>query len=264
MIRLLGLLLFAPLVGGAAQADEPALSALFERQQMAGTMVIASLDGRRVFIHDEARAGRRFPVASTFKILNSLIALEEHAVGEDEVLKWDGRVHDFPDWNRDQTLASAFRVSCVWCYQDLAGRIGGDTYRRYLAAIGFGALREPFDPTAFWLDGALTISAREQVDFLRRLYQRSLPFRADSYDALARIMLVRQTPAYALRAKTGWAARSTPQVGWYVGYLETPGGVWLFAMNLDVRGPDDLPLRQQLTWQAFETLGLVALPEGSD
>jgi len=36
--------------------------------------------------------------------------------------------------------------------------------------------------------------------------------------------------------KTCWAARATPQIGWYVGYIEKPGATWIFAMNIDMLG----------------------------
>jgi hypothetical protein len=51
----------------------------------------------------------------------------------------------------------------VWCFQELARRIGGERYRTRLARADYGRFREPFDETTFWLDGSLTISARERV-----------------------------------------------------------------------------------------------------
>jgi beta-lactamase class D len=102
-------------------------------------------DGR-TFIHDDTRAAQRFACASTFKVFNTLIALQEKAITADSVLKWDGRQHDIPDWNRDQTLASAFRVSCVWCYQQMAARVGGDAYRRYIREAGYGSSPSPSTP----------------------------------------------------------------------------------------------------------------------
>jgi beta-lactamase class D len=245
-----------------AAAEDEALARLFAERGVEGTLVMVSRNGGEIFIHNDARADTRFPTASTFKVLNTLIALEEGAIaGKDDVLVWDGQVHDFADWNRDQTLASAFKVSCVWCYQVLARRVGADRYRTYLRDLEYGHLTEPFDGTTFWLDGALTISAVEQAGFLQRVQQRTLPFRAHAFDTLRDIMLARQTPGYALWGKTGWAARVAPQVGWYVGYVETPQDVWVFAMNIDVHDPQDLPLRQALTLAALRAKGVI---DGSD
>lgn len=241
-----------------ANAEDQDLAKLFTQAGIEGTIVIASLDGDREFIHNDSRANQRFAVASTFKILNSLIALEEGAIsGKDEILVWDGTHYDFPDWNHDQTLASAFKVSCVWCYQELARRVGPEKYRTYIHKLQYGKLREPFDGTAFWLDGSLTISAKEQVDLLRKIIQRTLPFRTSSYDTLREIMVMENTPTYTLRAKTGWATRVTPQVGWYVGYIERAKETWIFATNLEVRSKKDLPLRQQLTRASLQAKGII-------
>ncbi|WP_064039374.1 class D beta-lactamase [Methylomonas koyamae] len=253
----LTILLLAVFAAGTARAEDPALAKLFAEQGLEGTVVISSLRTGRSFVHNDARANRRLPVASTFKILNTLIALQERAIaGKDDTLHWDGQIRDFPDWNRDQTLASAFKLSCVWCYQELARRIGADAYRRYLQQTEYGELREPFGLTEFWLDGSLQISAAEQVEFLRKVIRRSLPFDEFAYDTLREIMLAEQTSDYALRAKTGWAARANPQVGWYVGYVETQAEVWLFALNIDVRGKDDLALRQKLAREALAVKGI--------
>ena len=190
--------------------------------------------------------------------MNTLIALEEKAIsGKDEVLKWDGQIYDFPDWNHDQTLESAFKVSCVWCFQELARRVGAEKYRSYLRKTSYGTLREPFNETTFWLDGSLQISAIEQINFLKKVYLRQLPFSVHTYETLRQVMLVEQTPSYSIRAKTGWATRVKPPVGWYVGYIETPKEVWFFATNIAVRKKEDLPLRQQLTRDALQAKGII-------
>jgi beta-lactamase class D len=255
-VLLLSLLLLAS--PGFAYADDGTIARLFERAGVEGTLVIESATTGQRYVHNEVRAKQPFTAASTFKVLNTLIALEEGAITRaDEVIAWDGTHYEIEDWNRDQTLKSAFRVSCVWCYQWLAQRVGAAVYPRHIRQAHYGQLREPFNGTEFWLDGSLSISAEQQVAFLRRIVERSLPYRASSYDILKTIMLVDSTPAYRLYAKTGWATRSTPGIGWYVGYVELDENTWLFALNIDTRGATDLPLRQQIVLQALRAKGLL-------
>ena len=252
-------MLVAAASGSVADRD---LARLFAEAGVTGTIVIERADGKARYVHNAARAGRALPVASTFKIFNSLIALEERVIaGADDIFKWDGKIHSIQDWNRDQTLRSAYRVSCVWCYQELARRIGSERYRQHLRRAGYGSLSEPFNLTRFWIDGSLRLSAHDQVTFLRRLIDRSLPYRAESYETLRELMLVNSGPqiAYRLRAKTGWSTIGTPGVGWYVGYVETDKDVWIFALNIDVKSEKDLPVRIDLARAALRVKGI--LPE---
>jgi len=69
---------------------------------------------------------------------------------------------------------------------------------------------------------------------------------------LKKIMLVKETTAYSLRAKTGWARRVKVPHGWYVGYVEAAGKVWFFANNILIRSKADLKLRQQLILEALK------------
>lgn len=242
----------------ADSACERQLAEVFAEAKVKGTMIIASLDGRQICRWNAERAEKRYPAASTFKIFNSLIALEEGVIdGPEGRFKWDGTVHSIADWNRDQTLLSAYRVSCVWCYQDLARRIGVERYRRHLRRAGYGELREPFDLTRFWLDGSLRVSAREQITFLRKVITRSLPYRAESYDKLREVMLMERGPGFELRAKTGWGTAVTPGIGWYIGYVEAKGQVWIFALNIDIRGDGDLPRRVELAKAALRAGGML-------
>jgi beta-lactamase class D len=256
LLVLLGVL--GSLSFGGARAEDERIAKIFARHGVQGTLVIAGAAEGRTIVHNDARAIVRFTPASTFKVFNTLIALQEQVVeGPHSVLRWDGTRHDFPDWNRDQTLESAFRVSCVWCYQDFASRIGAEAYRNHLRGADYGVLREPFEVTTFWLDGALRVSALDQIELLRRIHRRVLPFDAASYDTLAALMVVERTSRFVLRAKTGWGARAQPQIGWYVGWLETQGATIFFALNMTVKGEADLPLRQQIVREALAAHGLM-------
>jgi beta-lactamase class D len=70
-------------------------------------------------------------------------------------------------------------------------------------------------------------------------------------------MRVDEAPGVRFYAKTGWSTWSEPEIGWYLGYLETCDGTWVFALNLGTRDAADLPLRQRLVLQALDAEGLV-------
>lgn len=241
-----------------ALAEDEAIAAVFARYKVDGTIVLASLNNHTTMIHNNPRAYQRFPAASTFKILNTLIAVQENVVSsKDALFRWNGHVYPVAEWNRNQTLTSAFGVSCVWCYQQIAQYIKPEKYRAYINATEYGTLKEPFVQTTFWLDGSLQVSASEQVNFLRGVYQHKFLFKPNAYDVLRQIMVVEQTPAMTMRAKTGLATMSQGRVGWYVGYIEGQKGIWFFAMNMLIRSDADIPLRAKLTREVLATKGML-------
>ena len=246
-------LFFSLLFPIIAVADEE-LSSLYKQQGIEGVLILSSLEGDVVYVHNSERAQRRFFPASTFKIPNTLIALEEGVIKDElEVIKWDGVVRSYQPWNKDQTLATAFSFSCVWCFQGFAEKIGHEKYLKYLSALGYGNEKTGSDVTTFWLEGDLAISAREQIDFLKKLVKEDLPFATKHIHLLKKIMLVEETPTYSLWAKTGW----TQDIGWYVGYVEVNDKIWLFANNIKVNSKADLPFRKELVIESLKLKGLI-------
>jgi beta-lactamase class D len=112
--------------------------------------------------------------------------------------------------------------------------------------------------TTFWLEGDLKISAREQIDFLKKLFQDQLPYKKAHLNILKKIMIVDETPQYVIRAKTGWAMRIKPQIGWYVGYVETNGQVWFFAINIDIEQKKDSTYRKEIIMEALRLNGIIS------
>ncbi|MGP1665846.1 MAG: penicillin-binding transpeptidase domain-containing protein, partial [Rhodanobacter sp.] len=207
----------------------------------------------------------------------ALVALDTGAVTDEyEVIRWDGKPRGIesgliPQWNRDQTLASGLRYSTVWLYQILARRAGAAKMQQWIDRVDYGNRDIGGGIDQFWLTGKLRISAREQIDFLRRLADGQLPFSARAQEAVRRISVIESAPHYVMHAKTGWAGSRTRQdpagkagsdIGWYVGWLEADGRRWFFALNIDMRQPADQANRSALVRQALVQLG--ALPIGHD
>ncbi len=253
---------FFILLSSPVIAKEADLSKVFAKYSVDGAIVITSLKSGNSYVHNDKRANTKFTVASTFKIPNTLIAIQEGIVtAKTDIFKWSGKVYEIETWNKDQTLGSAFQVSCVWCYQEIAEKVGKNAYLKHLSVIGYGDLSKPFKLSRFWLNGSLQLSAIEQAKFLRSLYQENLPFSQKAYNILKDIMRVQQNSEFILYAKTGMAISSKPAVGWYVGYVETKDDVWFFATNIAVRSSSDLPLRKRITLEALESVGAITAIE---
>lgn len=221
--------------------------------------------GRRIRYNPE-RAATRFLPASTYKIPNTLIALEIGvADGAEFALAWDSvaapREPWWPaSWARNQTLRSAFTASVVWYYQEVARRIGPERMREYLDRFNYGNRDISGGIDAFWLTGGLAISPDEQVDFLRRFYQGRLGVSDRTTAIVKELLVLEETPAYRLSGKTGWAGLGldgAPQVGWLVGYVERGDEVHYFATNIEIRTNADARARIDITKAILRELGLL-------
>jgi len=239
-------------------AEDASIAKLFDDETIVGTMLIESLDGTKRYVYNNVRAMTPLLPASTFKIPNTLIALQEGIVSADSNISWDGVERTVRAWNQDQNLKSAFKSSCVWCYQLFARNIGIEKYNEYLKKLQYGNEKTGHNVERFWLDGELRISAYEQIAFLKKLYKNDLPFLQEHIDLLKSIMIDEQGKNYIIRAKTGWAVpKDAEHHGWYVGYVESSKGVYFFATNLIIESADELPLRKLMTVQALKNKGIV-------
>lgn len=235
---------------------QPDLGEAFAEAGTAGTFAALDVAGGRIVVSDRERAEKGFLPASTFKIPNSLIALETGVAADADgtMFPWDRKVRDFDDWNKDHTLRTAFKASAVPVYQDIARKIGPERMQAYVDKFDYGN-RDiggvPID--TFWLDGRLRISAFQQIAFLHRLYNGALPVSERSQEIVRDIMYLEQSEFGTLRGKTGAvgigvAPGSKVTLGWLVGWLEhRPKQPTIFAMNIDVRDPRHLALRLPLT-----------------
>lgn len=206
-----------------------------------GAFVLYELNRDQYTRYNPERCAERFLPASTFKILNSLIALETGIIPDEEtVIEWDGAEYEIESWNQDHTLRTAIRDSVVWYYQELARRIGSERMQHYVEAAGYGNQDISGNIDSFWLDGGLRISANEQIEFLQRFYQDELPFSARSMGIVKDILVLEETDTYRLSGKTGSTQRVPLHTGWFVGYLETGGDVYFFATNIESTDPDGI------------------------
>jgi beta-lactamase class D len=236
-----------------------------------GVFVLLEPATRTLIVSDPQLAERGFIPASTFKIPNSLIALETGvADGPAFALPWDGVDRWAADWNRDHDLRSAFRVSAVWYYQELARRIGEQRMAEWVMAADYGNENITGGVDMFWLNGGLRISPREQVEFLRRVHEGASPFSPETVEVfLDEVMIEEQRDGLTLRAKTGWgrsqdfadpaAAGFDGHVGWYVGSVEKQDGSRIYFATL-LLAPEPAPDsfyedRRELGRSALRELG---------
>jgi beta-lactamase class D len=247
---------------GPSIKELPELVREFEAEGTTGT--IALFDSREGVLgcSDVKRCQRAFIPASTFKIPNSMIALETGSVeGPDTVMKWDGKQYWVDAWHQDLKFRDAFRVSCVPCYQAIARQVGDKVEQEWVTKLDYGNHDTSGGVDRFWLWGGLRISPVQQIDFLRRFDGNKLPISERTADIVRDIMTLDVTETYVLRAKTGAAQSPEDKVelGWFVGWLELGERRVFFATLIDGHRSDVdlLPMRRRVTERVLKARGLM-------
>lgn len=264
--------------------ETKSLGYFFNKYGVEGGFILFDPQENRYVTYNGQRADEPYLPASTFKILNSLIALETGVIGDTNVvLKWDGVERQNPEWNKDQDMQEAFRNSTVWFYQNLARGIGKKRMQHYVKKANYGNENIEGEIDEFWLNGELRITMREQVKILRKLYRNELPFSRRSQQKVKGLMEILQAEKYTVYGKTGWAN----QTGWFVGFviqdyeeiIESPTNGqdtltveqdslavvktkhikngYYFATNIDIKEDKDAAARQSITIDILKNLNII-------
>jgi beta-lactamase class D len=265
----LGLFAAATLVPSRSFADvapqrseiREALAKYFTDEGTAGTFVGYKVEDYLVIASDTNRSGEAKLPASTFKIPNSLIALETGVVGDPDkdVFKWDGVTRSIDAWNRDHTLRSAIAASAVPVYQEIARRIGAERMQKYVDLLDYGNRDIGGGIDQFWLTGSLRIDPVQQVDFVDRLRRGVLPVSKRSQDLVRDILPVTKVGDSVIHAKSGLlgAEIGKPSLGWMVGWAEKGPAQTVFALNIDCKEPRHIADRMKLTQQCLADIGAI-------
>ncbi len=212
-----------------------------------------------VFVgHNQVRAQKRFIPASTYKVPHTLIGLSEKAVANvDEVLPYGGKEQPLKIWEKDMSLREAIKISSIPIYQELARRIGLERMGLNLAKLQYGNAETGSEVDTFWLRGPLKISAQEQTIFLTKLALGLLPYPKELQEQTCEIVFLEQGAGWQLFGKTGTAKQSPVDIGWWVGWVETPQGIYAFALNIDMPSESDAPKRVEIGKACLKALGIL-------
>ena len=196
------------------------------------------------FSNNFAWAGKGRLPASTFKIANSIIALENGIIKDDStIFKWDGEKRYLKKWEQDLIFRDAFQFSCVPCYQDVARRIGPKRMNDNLIKLDYGNMEvDSNNIDVFWLEGGSHISQFQQIDFLQRFYDSKISISERAEDIIKRMMIMEANKKYTLSGKTGWSVRNGNNNGWFVGFIEKENKVYYFATNIAPKEQFDMKM----------------------
>ena len=202
---------------------------------------------------------RPLPPCSTFDMVNETIGLDAGLITPQTVFKWDGSPQPAKLWEADADLAQASRNGMAWWHQRLARLVGRDRFVRALSAFDYGS-KDPAGPAdGFWLGpqtgAGLTVSTRQQVEFLKRFYGGGLPIRPQTAAAVQALIPAEtrtdpkggQATISGVAASCASLADGSRNVGWWIGRLRTPQRDLIFAASVEgAQAPPGLEIERRL------------------
>jgi len=234
-----------------------------------GTIVVYDKSADKYIVHNKKRSGVRYTPFSTFKIPNSIIALETGILADVEVVfPWDTTKYQseawWPaQWRDKHTMRTAIRYSVVPFYRNIASNIGEKKMKEYVTAFKYGNGDISSGVDNFWLNGSLSVSAMEQIEFLQKFYNNDLGVSERTIMLVKNILIQEETENYRISAKTGGGNvvdkdNREMALGWYVGYIEKGKDVFFFAHNIDGKDFAEIKdLRINITESVLKELKIV-------
>lgn len=186
--------------------------------------------------NQELALTRRSP-CSTFKIISSLIALENGIIQPNESTRtWSGEIFWNEEWNRDIDFSDAFHASCVWYFREIIDEIGKDMIQENLNELAYGNCdisdwegrlnTNNNNPvlTGFWIESSLLISPKEQVEVMERIFGDNTDYSEETLEHLKQVMLLSEQDIrdISIYGKTGMGKANGIVVdSWYTGFADT-------------------------------------------
>jgi beta-lactamase class D len=239
----------------------------FDNCGVEGSIAIFDKNNQQWILSDTLNVMTENLPASTFKIINLLIALETKTIkDENDIVKWIGKTDTIkygyrPEIYHDMSIKDAFEVSAGWVFIELAKKIGKENYKKYLSVCNYGNLNFSEKDDDFWNFGNFGISPINQIEFIKNLYEERLPFSKHNIEIVKRVMITEETNNFTIRAKTGWTRDKGINTGWWVGYLEANNNTYFFATLLlqdRKNNRDDFgSCRKEITKKIFRDLGFI-------
>lgn len=223
--------------------------------QSSCTIILAAESGDALHETGEA-CDERFAPASTFKVALSLMGFDSGLLidADNPALPYkDEYDAPFEAWKVTTTPRRWLSESVVWYSQVLVPQLGEQRFASYVADFGYGNADVSRDPganngmTHSWLGSSLTISPREQAQFLSRILVGDVPVSAAAVETTKAIMPQFDSGDWSVWGKTGTAlerkADGQPdfdrQLGWFVGWATKGDRTVVFVRFLRDGGPVD-------------------------
>lgn len=236
MKKILFLLLFMyslPVQAGIVHFDPKEIDKHFK--DVEGCFLLYEITANVLHIYNQKQCEKRQSPCSSFKVFNAMIGLDSGAVTKNTIFKWDGKPKFLKVWEKSHHLSTAIKYSVVWFFQEMVQKIGKDKIQHYLDKAHYGNRDLSAPLTKFWLyPHSLKISAFEQLDMLKGLYNKTLPFKQETMEDVQDMLVLENNDGIILSGKTGSGMKDNKwRLGWFIGHLKRGNREFIFVTNME-------------------------------
>lgn len=217
-----------------------------------GTAVLYDASNKHFMIYQKELALTQSSPCSTFKIISSMIALENGIIQpEDSTYAWSKEVFWNENWNQDMDFRQAFSNSCVWYFRKVIDEIGQERMQEALEKLSYGNCdisdwegrwntnNNNRALTGFWIESSLKISPKEQTEMMERIFGEDSICSEETRKELKNVMQVTAEDIpenrldISLYGKTGMGKAGGQVVdAWFTGFAENRGQKLYFCVHL--------------------------------
>lgn len=231
---LFSILATAMLATGALAAPQALAADAALKPVLECTLIVDA--GSGATLRRDGSCDQQVSPASTFKIPLALMGYDSGILKDEKTPLWDYK----PEFNAVQRDRHAVdptaweKDSVVWFSQEITRKLGNERFAAYVGRFGYGNGDIAGNPgkrdglTHSWLSSSLQISPKEQVYFVRRILDHSLPVSAKAFEMTDAVIPAFDAGDWKVKGKTGtgWMTGKSVKVdrnrpfGWFVGWAE--------------------------------------------
>ncbi|UTH07136.1 M56 family metallopeptidase [Macrococcoides canis] len=193
-----------------------------------GTFVMYNLKNDSMYIYNKELALERTSPDSTYKIIDSIIHLNNKTISTtNNTKKWDGVDTSINEWNKDHSLKTALQDSVNWYFESVDKNISKKKLLSYLNEVNYGNQDISGQNRPYWLESSLKISPIEQAMIMKNLQQNHGIFSKKYTNYIIKSLSNNDNKSWG---KTGTAIINNHEIkGWYVGGFEKNNQQYVFA-----------------------------------
>ncbi|WP_186644200.1 class D beta-lactamase [Fluviispira vulneris] len=189
------------------------------------------------------------PPNSTFKIPLSIMGFDKNILKDENTPKWEFKEEYLTEgfkswmpvqWKEENTPKSWLKYSVVWYSQKLTRSLGTKAIENYLNLFDYG--NKDFSGTpgkndalmSAWIDSSLKITAKDQVQFLKKLVKEELPVTKHAQQMTKSSLILEQNNQnVSLYGKTGAGyLENRVAHGWFIGWVEKDKNSYIFVSQI--------------------------------